>query len=121
MNRRRVAVTAPADPTPPRRRPQADQVVPPESLAAARRIRRTQLRRTAVVLGASALLLFGVPVLIRLAPWLVEIRLAGVPGGWLVVAVLPYPVMAALAWAQLVAAERAERAPSPPPTGRDRA
>jgi hypothetical protein len=66
-----------------------------------------------VLLAVGALLLFGVPALIHVAPWLVEARLLGVPGGWLVVAVLPYPVMAALAWAQLLAAERAERDPAP--------
>jgi hypothetical protein len=86
----------------------------PETLAAARRIRRAQLRRAVVLLAGGALLLVGMPVLIRVAPWLVEARLLGVPGAWLVVAVLPYPVMAVLAWAHLVAAERAERGPAGP-------
>ena len=113
MNRgRRVAVTAPAGGTPPRRRRAAGPVVAPETLAAARRIRRAQLRRSAVVLAAGVLLLVGVPVLIRVAPWLTEAHLFGIPGGWLVVAVLPYPVMAAMAWVHLVAAERAERDPA---------
>ncbi len=31
------------------------------------------------------------------------------PGGWIVVAVLPYPAMVVLAWAHLAAAERVER------------
>ncbi|MDQ4117244.1 MAG: hypothetical protein M3235_09820, partial [Actinomycetota bacterium] len=78
-----------------------------------------QLRRAAALLAAGALLLFGVPALVRLAPGLVEARLFGVPGAWLVVAVLPYPVMAVLAWAHLVAAERAERDPADSPPARD--
>lgn len=65
-----------------------------------------------MLLAAGALLLIGLPVLIRLAPSLLEARLFGIPGAWLMVAVLPYPLMAALAWAHLVAAERAERDPA---------
>ena len=107
---RRVAVTAPDGRSGPVRwRPPADPALPPEVLDAARRVRRAQLRRAAVLLAGGAVLLLGVPVLIRVAPGLVDVRLFGVPGGWLAVAVLPYPVMALLAWAQLAAAERVER------------
>ncbi|GEL16974.1 hypothetical protein [Pseudonocardia asaccharolytica] len=85
----------------------------PEELAHARRIRRVQLRWAAMGLLGVLTLLAGLPLLLDLAPGLWQIRLAGVPVAWLAVAVLPYPVLAGLAFWQLRRAERAEDASSP--------
>lgn len=106
---RRVAVTAPEGPAAVPTRPVETPVPDPATLAAARRIRRAQLCRAAVTLGLGALLLLGLPVLLRAAPGLAGVRVFGVPGGWLAVAVAPFPLLAGLAWWQLGAAERAER------------
>lgn len=67
-----------------------------------------QRRRGAVALAATAALLLGLAVLLALVPALTEMRLFGVRVSWLLLAVLPYPVMVGLAWWQLLRAERAE-------------
>ncbi|MFC5995534.1 hypothetical protein ACFQE5_15070 [Pseudonocardia hispaniensis] len=82
----------------------------PGELAKARWIRRVQLRRAGIGLLGVFAVLAGLPLLLSLAPWLQQIRLAGVPVAWLAVAVLPYPVLAGLAFWQLRRAERAEDA-----------
>lgn len=110
MNRpRRIAVTAPAGPDRVPARPAGDPPADPALLQTARRVRRAQLRRATTTVLLGALLLFGLPVLLRVAPDLGGVRLFGVPGGWLAVALAPYPLLAALAWWQLAGAERAER------------
>ncbi|MCF7551076.1 hypothetical protein [Pseudonocardia sp. WMMC193] len=77
-----------------------------EALARARRVRRAQLRVAAGTLVGAALLLVGLPALLDLLPrdW----RVGDMPVVWLAVAVLPYPVLATLAWVQLRRAERVE-------------
>jgi hypothetical protein len=55
-------------------------------------------------------LLFGLPLLFQLAPELDSVRLWGIPVSWLMIAILPYPVMALLARWQLHRAERVEDA-----------
>ncbi|WP_414635446.1 hypothetical protein [Actinophytocola sp.] len=66
-------------------------------------------RRHAV---APLLLLFagmlGLPLVFALFPGLDEVRLAGIPLSWLVLAVLPYPALVLLARWQLRRAERIE-------------
>jgi hypothetical protein len=61
------------------------------------------------VLLALAGLLLGLPLVFTAWPALDTVRLLGVPVSWLLLAVLPYPAMALLAFVQLRAAERAER------------
>jgi hypothetical protein len=77
-------------------------------------IRRLQLRRAVTALLAGAAFLVGLPLLLDLAPGLDDVRLFGVPVSWLAVAVLPWPVLAGLAWWQL---RRAEDAEAPGRTG----
>lgn len=77
---------------------------------AERALRNYQLQRRR---GVAALvlifaLLLGLPVVLRFAPWLTDVRLFGVPASWLVLAVLPYPLMTLLAGWQLRRAERIE-------------
>ncbi|MCW0213896.1 MAG: hypothetical protein OJJ54_11085 [Pseudonocardia sp.] len=88
--------------------------VPPRRLSAAEReraerIRRRQLRLAACTLAGGAALLVGLPALLHVAPVLLALRIADVPVAWLAVAVLPYPLLATLAWWQLGRAERTER------------
>ncbi|MEU6699674.1 hypothetical protein [Pseudonocardia sp. NPDC046786] len=122
MNRpRRVAVTAPPEPgvrsRPVPSRPVPETLLDPARAELARRTRRAQVRRATLTLVCGALLLLGVPVLLRVAPGLSEWRVAGLPLGWIVVAWLPYPLLALLAWWHLRGAERAERAGPDEPDG----
>lgn len=123
---RRIAVTAPPEPgerpRPVPGRPVPETVLDPARAELARTVRRAQLRRVARTLVCGALLLLGLPVLLRAAPGLAEWRVGGLPLGWIVVAWLPYPLLALLAWWHLRGAERAERCddrpggpPVPPP------
>ncbi|BBG00002.1 MULTISPECIES: hypothetical protein [Pseudonocardia] len=114
MNRpRRVAVTAPPEPglrsRPVPSRPVPETLLDPARAELARSTRRAQVRRAVLTLVCGGLLLLGVPVLLRLAPGLSEWRVAGLPLGWIVVAWVPYPLLALLAWWHLRGAERAER------------
>lgn len=103
--------------------PVGETVLDPARAERARTVRRSQLRRVAVTLACGALLLFGLPVLLHAAPGLAGWRVGGLPLGWIVVAWLPYPLLALLAWWHLRGAERAERPgddgpgtpPAPPP------
>ncbi|MEJ8278482.1 hypothetical protein [Pseudonocardia spirodelae] len=106
---RRVAVTAPPARGTVVPRPHAAAALDPDLTAAARRLRRVQLRRAVVTLTCAAVLLFGLPVLLRLAPELAQWRVGGLPFGWIAVAWLPYPLLAVLGWWHLRRAERAER------------
>ncbi|MGH3433338.1 MAG: hypothetical protein ACRDQB_10945 [Thermocrispum sp.] len=82
---------------------------------AERALRNYQLqrRRGVAALVLIGTLLVGLPVMLSLAPWLTELRVAGVPVSWLVLAVLPYPLMTLLAHWQLRRAERVEARPAP--------
>jgi hypothetical protein len=108
---RRVAVTSPQTRialagrrAPPARAPR----LAPVELEVAERIRRCQLHRAVTALLAGAAFLVGLPLLLYLVPALDGVRLAGVPVSWLAVAVLPWPVLAGMAWWQLRRAEAAE-------------
>jgi hypothetical protein len=110
---RRVAVTSPQTRValggrrgPPARAPR----LTPVELGRAERVRAVQLRLAVTALLAGGAFLVGLPLLLHLAPALDHVRLLGVPVSWLAVAVLPWPVLAGLAWWQLRRAERAERA-----------
>ncbi|TDQ53055.1 hypothetical protein [Actinorugispora endophytica] len=62
-----------------------------------------------VGLALTTALLLGLPLVFTAWPELDGVRLLGVPLSWLMLAVLPYPVMALLAHWQLRRAERVER------------
>lgn len=112
---RRVVVTSPqtrlalARPRsgPPRRQPR----LPAAQAERARRVRRRQLRWALLGLAAGCLLVVGVPLMLATAPGLGEVRWGGVPLTWLAVAVLPYPVLVAVAFWQLRGAEHIEDDP----------
>ncbi|WP_285761631.1 hypothetical protein [Nocardiopsis ansamitocini] len=75
--------------------------------------RAAELYRRQRALGAVSLLLVlillvGLPLVFWAWPELDSVRLAGVPVSWLMLAVLPYPLMAFLSWWQLRGAERIE-------------
>ena len=108
---RRVAVTSPQTRialagrrAPPARAPR----LTPDELEVAERIRRRQLHRAVTALLVGAAFLVGLPLLLYLVPALGGVRLVGVPVSWLAVAVLPWPVLAAMAWWQLRRAEAVE-------------
>jgi hypothetical protein len=84
---------------------------PPLSRAAADRARELYLRQRAAAWPALILLfglIFGLPLLLAVLPSLDDVRLAGIPVSWLLLAVLPYPAMLWLARWQLRRAERTE-------------
>jgi hypothetical protein len=81
----------------------------PSELDRAEAVRRLQLHRAVTALLAGAAFLVGLPLLLELVPALDEVRLFGAPVSWLAVALLPWPVLAGLAWWQLRRAEVAER------------
>jgi hypothetical protein len=85
----------------------------PAEVDRARRIHHRQLRAAVGSLALLAVLLLGLPLLLSALPELDRLRVAGIPVSWLAVAVLPYPLLVALARWQLGRAERAER-PGPP-------
>jgi len=94
---------------PPVRAPRLSAV----ELERAEQVRRLQLRRAVAALLAGAAILVGLPLLLDLAPALDDVRLLDVPVSWLAVAVLPWPLLAGLAWWQLRRAEDAETAVDP--------
>ena len=70
---------------------------------------RTQLA-LAVRLSLVVAALFGIqPVLFALAPGLAHVSVGGLPLPWLLLGVLAYPAVFAIAWAYVRAAERNER------------
>ena len=108
---RRVAVTSPQTRValsgrrgPPARVPRLTEA----ELERAATVHRRQLWRAVTALLAGAAFLVGLPLLLDLVPALDGTRLLGVPVSWLAVAVLPWPVLAGLAWWQLRRAEAAE-------------
>ena len=117
---RRVAVTSPQTRValggrrgPPARAPR----LTPAELARAERVRALQLRRAVTALLAGGSFLVGLPLLLHLAPVLDQVRLFGIPVSWLALAVLPWPVLAGLAWWQLRRAERVETGIADSPGG----
>lgn len=91
-----------------RRRWRAPRLEPAEA-DRARRLYRLQLRIGVVTLTLLFLLLFGLPVVFAMFPELDRLRLAEIPVSWLMIVLVPFPVMVLLARRQLVRAERAER------------
>ena len=87
--------------------------LPPAELERAEVVRRLQLHRAVTALLAGAAFLVGLPLLLDLVPALDDVRLLGAPVSCLAVALLPWPVLAGLAWWQLRRAEAAETEPGP--------
>jgi hypothetical protein len=90
----------------PWRRPQLDPAAGERAVIFYRR----QRARAITALMLLFALLFGLPLVLALWPELDTMRLAGVPVSWLMLAVLPYPLMVLLARWQLRRAEAAEQA-----------
>ncbi|NYI90134.1 hypothetical protein HNR02_003457 [Amycolatopsis endophytica] len=82
-----------------------------EAAEAERAMRNYRLQRRRAI--TALVLLFGVlgalPVLFALWPGLDDIRFHGVPVSWLVLGIVPYPLLIALGRWHLRRAERAER------------
>jgi hypothetical protein len=119
---RRVAVTSPQTRLALAGRRTGAAAAPPHLAPAeverARRIHDRQLRYAVGSLLLLFGLLLGLPLLLAALPELDRLRVAGIPVSWLAVAVLPYPLLVALARWQLRRAERAERIGRPRPPGR---
>jgi hypothetical protein len=69
---------------------------------------REQLRLAIGVLVLLALSIGVLPLLFHLAPGLSDVRLLGLPLGWLLLGVLVYPAMLLLGWFYVRRAERNE-------------
>lgn len=109
---KRVAVTSPQTRAAharrmPRRRWRAPRLEPGEAVRA-KRLYHLQRRRGAGTLLLLFALIFGLPLVLAAAPGLDELRVLEVPVSWLLLVLLPYPAMAALARWQLRGAERTE-------------
>lgn len=72
---------------------------------------RAQSRRAAVALGLLFTLVFGLPLLLAMLPWLDQVRLFDIPVSWLAPVVVPFPAMVWLGFWHLRRAERVEREP----------
>ena len=70
---------------------------------------RAQLRLAALVLVALGILVAGLPLAFQLFPGLHDIRVLGMPLPWVLLAFAVYPVLLALGWLYVRAAERNER------------
>lgn len=68
-------------------------------------------QRRLALFSMAVLVLFvlGLPLLLALVPQLARVRLGDVPLTWLLLGAAPYPALLAMAWAQVHAAEWAER------------
>ena len=110
--RRRVAVTSPQTRIAlaqrrhdrPWRRPQLDPAAAERAVIFYRRQRARAITALTILFS----LLFGLPLVLAVWPQLDAVRLAGIPVSWLMLAVLPYPVMALLARWLLRRSEAAE-------------
>jgi hypothetical protein len=105
----RVRVTGP-----PRRRPPAGRTSDIDAGTRLggvymRSLLREQLRLALGVLTVMALTIGLLPLAFYLAPGLSDVRLLGMPLGWLLLGVAVYPALVALGWVYVRRAERNER------------
>ncbi|WP_438388034.1 hypothetical protein [Actinopolyspora saharensis] len=91
------------------RRPRRVPRLETAELERARALRRAQLTRGLPTLGALFALVFGMPLALNALPVLDEIRVVGVPLSWVMLVLVPFPVMSLLALRQLRRAETLER------------
>ena len=75
-----------------------------------RSLLRAQLRLAVVVVVLLAVLVGGLPLVFWLLPQVTEQRLLGMPVAWGLLGFLVYPVLVAIGWWYVRAAERNERA-----------
>jgi uncharacterized membrane protein (DUF485 family) len=111
---RRVAVTSPQTRLAHARRryrgPWRPTTLDPVEAPLAVALYRRQRRRAVIALTAAFTVVFGLPLVLALVPPLGQVRVVEVPVSWLAVAVLPFPVMAVLAFWHLRRAEAEEDA-----------
>lgn len=69
---------------------------------------RAQRRPAVVTMAGLVVLLCGLPVVFTVLPALDDVRLGGIPLSWVMLAVVPFPVMVALGVWQLRRAEEIE-------------
>ena len=105
----RVRVTGP-----PRRRPPAGRTSDIDAGTRLggvymRSLLREQLRLALGVLTVLMLTIGLLPLAFYLAPGLSDVRLLGMPLGWLLLGVVVYPVLVVLGWVYVRRAERNER------------
>ena len=105
----RVRVTGP-----PRRRPPAGRTSDIDAGTRLggvymRSLLREQLRLALGVLTVLMLTIGLLPLAFYLAPGLSDVRLRGMPLGWLLLGVVVYPVLVVLGWVYVRRAERNER------------
>ncbi|GAA4746218.1 hypothetical protein GCM10023350_33660 [Nocardioides endophyticus] len=105
----RVRVTGP-----PRRRPPAGRTSDIDAGTRLggvymRSLLREQLRLALGVLTVMALSIGLLPLAFYLAPGLSDVRLLGMPLGWLLLGVAVYPALVSLGWVYVRRAERNER------------
>jgi hypothetical protein len=70
---------------------------------------RAQLRLTALVIVAVVVLIGGLPLAFRLVPTVMDTQVLGMPLSWVLLAFVVYPVLFALGWLYVRAAERTEQ------------
>jgi hypothetical protein len=70
---------------------------------------RAQLRLTALVIAAVVVLIGGLPLAFRLVPAVMDTPVLGMPLSWVLLAFAVYPVLFALGWLYVRAAERTEQ------------
>jgi hypothetical protein len=89
----------------------ARKVVLPHDIdtAAAQAVYTRQRRLALRSMAALVLLVLGLPLLLAVVPELGRLRLGDVPVSWLLLGAAPYPLLLAVAWVHLRAAERTER------------
>jgi hypothetical protein len=70
---------------------------------------RAQLRLATLALLALGVFVVGLPLLFRLVPSLVDVRVLGMPLAWVLLAFAVYPFLLLVGWLYVRAAERNER------------
>jgi hypothetical protein len=105
----RVRVTGPARRRPPTARTSDIDAGTRLGGVYMRSLLREQLRLAVGVLSVLALTIGVLPLVFFLAPGLADVRLLGMPLGWVLLSIAVYPALLALGWAYVRRAERNER------------
>ncbi|MBT2247147.1 hypothetical protein JHV56_00345 [Arthrobacter sp. BHU FT2] len=104
----RVRVTAPATAARPAKESREAAQESDVGQVFVRSLIRSQLRLALVVAGGFLVILGAFPLLLAAVPGLAEIRIAGIPFGWLLLGVGIYPVIGLSAWLYTRTAARNE-------------
>ncbi|QWF22692.1 hypothetical protein KM427_02830 [Nocardioides sp. LMS-CY] len=105
----RVRVTGPPRRRPPTRRTSDIDAGTRLGGVYMRSLLREQLRLAVGVLAVMGVTIGLLPLAFYLLPELSDVRLLGMPLGWLLLGVVVYPVLVGLGWAYVHRAERNER------------